>query len=209
MVDNVTHLAPLGYNDHESLRWSYMVDNVTHLVPLGYNDHESLRWSYMVDNVTHLAPLGYRDHESLRWSYMVDNVTHLAPLGYRDHESLRWSYICYAGAPANKRLSGSRNCPKGEYDVIKESLSKTDWESKFHGNSVNTNWTELKAEISKAVRENVPPVKCKMNNKPPWWSKQMPRTVKRKYNLYKGYNSSELDREYNYCLCQTEKRDKR
>ena len=93
MVDNVTHLAPLGYSDHESLRWSYMVDNVTHLAPLGYSDHESLRWSYMVDNVTHLAPLGYRDHESLWWSYMVDNVTHLAPLGYSDHESLRWSYM--------------------------------------------------------------------------------------------------------------------
>ena len=57
MVDNVTHLAPLGYSDHESLWWSYMVDNVTHLAPLGYSDHESLRWSYMVDNVTHLAPL--------------------------------------------------------------------------------------------------------------------------------------------------------
>ena len=34
MVDNVTHLAPLGYSDHESQRWSYMVDNVTHLAPL-------------------------------------------------------------------------------------------------------------------------------------------------------------------------------
>ena len=174
MVDNVTHLAPLGYSDHESLRWSYMVDNVTHLAPLGYSDHESLRWSYMVDNVTHLAPLGYNDHESLRWSYMVDNLTHLAPLGYSDHESLRWSYMCYAEAPVNKRLSGYRNYPKGDYDVINESLSKIDWESKFHGNSVNTNWTELKKEISKAVRENVPPrnVERKMNNKPPWWSKQ-------------------------------------
>ena len=83
----------------------------------------------------------------------------------------RWSYISYAETPANKTLSGSRNYPKakGDYDVINESLSKTDWESKFHGNSVNTNWTELKKEISKAVRENVPlrNVKRKMNNKPP------------------------------------------
>ncbi|KAI0217621.1 hypothetical protein LSAT2_030625, partial [Lamellibrachia satsuma] len=104
---------------------------------------------------------------------MVDNVTHLAPLGYSDHESLRWSYMCYADAPANKRLSGYRNYPKGDYDVINESLSKIDWKSKLHGNSVNTNWTELKKEISKAVRENVPlwNVKRKMNNKPPWWSK--------------------------------------
>ena len=120
---------------------------------------------------------------------MVDNVTHLAPLGYSDHESLRGSYICYAEAPANETLSGSRNYPKGDYDVINESLSKTDWESKFHGNSVNTNWTELKKEISKTVRENVPlrNVKRKMNNKSPWWSKQMLRIVKRKYNLYKHY----------------------
>ena len=130
--------------------------------------------------------------------YMVDNVTHLALLGYSD-ESLRWSYICYAEAPAKKTLSGSRNYPKGDYDVINKSLSKTDWESKFHGeHSVNTNWTELKKEISKAVREKVPlrNVKCKMNNKPPWWSKEMLIIVKRKYNLYKHYNSSGLDRDY-------------
>ena len=87
---------------------------------------------------------------------MVDNVTHLAPLGYSDHESLWWSYICYAETPAKKRQSRSRNYSKGDYDVINESLSNTDWESKFCGNSVNTNWTELKKEISKAVRENVP-----------------------------------------------------
>ena len=49
--------------------------------------------------------------------YMFDSVTHLAPLGYSDHESLRGSYICYVEAPANKRLSGSRNYPKGDYDV--------------------------------------------------------------------------------------------
>ena len=35
-----------------------------------------------------------------------------------------------------------------------------------------------------------------MNNKPPWWSKQMLRIVKRKYNLYKRYNSSGQDRDY-------------
>ena len=78
--------------------------------------------------------------------YMVDNVTHLTPLGYRDHESLRWSYMCYAETPTNKRLNGSRNYPKGDYYVINESLSKTDWESKFHSNSMNTNWTELTQE---------------------------------------------------------------
>ena len=36
-----------------------------------------------------------------------------------------------------------------------------------------------------------------MNNKPPWWSKQILRTVKKKYNLYKRYKSSGLDRDYN------------
>ena len=36
--------------------------------------------------------------------------------------------------------------------AINESLSKVDWEGRFQGNSVNTNWNKLNNDISKAVR---------------------------------------------------------
>ena len=37
--------------------------------------------------------------------------------------------------------------------VINESFSKVEWEGMFQGNSVNTNWNELKNKISNSKRK--------------------------------------------------------
>ena len=79
---------------------------------------------------------------------------------------------------------------------MRNMIGRVDW-SEMPSGDVDKCWNKIKGEIHDATRDCIPKVK-KINNKrasPIWMNCTIRRSVKKKYNLYKKYLSTNSEND--------------
>ena len=80
---------------------------------------------------------------------------------------------------------------------INSSLQKVKWEEEMENKGVNQSWRFFKSKIEEVVKNNVPlKEKRKQQPKPPWQTKRVCRSVKKQTQLWKRYERTGRNKEY-------------
>ena len=80
---------------------------------------------------------------------------------------------------------------------INSSLQKVKWEEEMENRDVNQSWRFFKSKIEEVVKNNVPlKERRKQRSKPPWQTKRVCRSVKKQTQLWKRYERTGRNKEY-------------
>ena len=129
--------------------------------------------------------------------YMIENLRSIAPLGKSDHVGLLFTFITYSAI--DSRVYGGKKYDywKAAMSEINSSLQKVKWEEEMVNKGVNQSWRFFKSKIEEVVKNNVPlKERRKQRSKPPWQTKRVCRSVKKQTQLWKRYERTGRNKEY-------------
>ena len=129
----------------------------------------------------------------------VDELTGDSPLGKSDHIILSWKYLYQtSGWNEQKKMDKAKpNYNKGNFKEMSEYLGKVNW-SVLKDTDVEETWKYIMLKINIGVEKFVPPkvAKSRKSKKSPWWSNNLKREVKLKYQAWKEYTENRTPENY-------------
>ena len=126
----------------------------------------------------------------------IDEVTHLSPLGSSDHVCLLWKFKCFDDLPSSIKSVSMYNYRKGNFEAMNDYFGSINWSEVLLGN-VHDDWHVLKVTVQDAIAKYIP-TSIPKNNKPtpPWWSKNLSKTIKAKQLSFTKYKHSKSRSNY-------------
>jgi len=130
---------------------------------------------------------------------MVDGLEYREPVGSSDHLLLEWTLNCYVPQVSTRVTKYSYD--KGDYNMMRTRLRKTDWENLLAGKNVDEMWMSISQLILEAVNEFVPhrikaataPVQ---RRKPVWMNERLLGRIKQKRAAFKRYLETKDGQDY-------------
>ena len=129
--------------------------------------------------------------------YMIENLRSIVPLGKSDHVGLLFTFITYSAI--DSRVYGGKKYDywKADMSEINSSLQKVKWEEEMENKGVNQSWRFFRSKIEELVKNNVPlKERMKQRSKPPWQTKRVCRSVEKQTQLWKRYERTGRNKEY-------------
>ena len=129
--------------------------------------------------------------------YMIENLRSIAPLGKSDHVGLLFTFITYSAIDSRAYGGKKHDYWKADMSEINPSLQKVKWEEEMENRGVNQSWRFFKSKIEEVIKNNVPlKERRKQISKPPWQTKRVCRSVKKQTQLWKRYERTDRNKEY-------------
>ena len=121
----------------------------------------------------------------------INNIYYCSPLGKSDHILLK----LITSIPTKKHkpsVTYRYDWKNGNYVEFKKFMSSVDW-SKLKELNVEECWRYIKNKLEEGIKLYVPLVKCtsETKDKPPWFTFEVKKSVKKKYKLFKLFLESE------------------
>lgn len=116
---------------------------------------------------------------------IIQKVEVMSPIGKSDHNTLKINL--------NRRIKSKEKIikcyryNKANYNVLKELISKTDWENMSKNKSVNDIWLFIKTLLQDFRDKNIPWFKKNVRKDVPWINKKIKKLIRRRNNLFKKY----------------------
>ncbi len=118
-------------------------------------------------------------------------------MGKSDHIGLVWSFITYGEIVSKINQKKCRNYWKGDYVKMNSAIRNTDCRKEGLKTGVNSYWSYMKDMIYSKIKDNVLVVEKKgMRPKAPWQTKRCQKSVRKKYDLFKHYERTGRNKEY-------------
>ena len=126
----------------------------------------------------------------------IDCIYYCSPLGKSDHILLK----VITTIPTKKHkptITYRYDWNKGNYTEFKKFMSSIDW-SVLDKLSVEECWKYIKSKLEEGIKLYIPLVKCSSTSKdkPPWFTFEVKKSVKKKYKLFKRFLESEDNADY-------------
>ena len=120
----------------------------------------------------------------------VDNVVIQEPLGSSDHNQLHFNINIKSDKTKVKQCR--RDFRRGNYEEIRKSLARTDWNDKMNNKTATECWNILRGELDSAIDSYVPMKKQGKKH----LSKEVFRKIRYKQNMWWVYKHTGTDKDY-------------
>jgi hypothetical protein len=178
--------------------WSSDADN---------NFIECLRDAFLIQKVT--QPTRHKEGQKsslvdlilVNDDNLVSDIQHLDPVGKSDHDVLEFD-LYVPRVKIEQKGKYRFELSKGDYKKMREQVSNYDF-SNLDVDNVENTWCTIRNLVQECMEECIPKVSCGKDKrlKPRWMNKNVMRSVKKKYNLYKKFVQSKQGKDYqNYKL---------
>ena len=132
----------------------------------------------------------------------IQSIEHCSPIGKSDHELLKITTNIMKPKLFDKE-SMSYNFDKGNYNLFKKYLVNIDWMEILNNSDTVECWKTIKNIIDDGVNLFIPLRKCSKNKKKAgWFTGQVRKSVKKKYELYKKWINSDNSYDYRVYITQ-------
>ena len=124
----------------------------------------------------------------------VDNVVIQEPLGSSDHNQLHFNINIKSDKTKVKQCR--RDFRIGNYEEIRKSLARIDWNDKINNKTATKCWNILRGELDSAIDSYVPMKKQGKRSKKKHLSKEAFRKIRYKQNMWRVYKHTGTDKDY-------------
>ena len=112
---------------------------------------------------------------------MIESVNVQSPLGKSDHCCLQWNQFCYRESEKQTHEGNRLDYRKAEFEKIKEKIDSVNWRREFRDTDIKEAWKLFRTVYEDTVKTCVPVRKVKVNNRPPWLTAHVKRSLREKY----------------------------
>ena len=125
---------------------------------------------------------------------MITDLDYMPPIGASDHSCLLFDFVCYT---CKKQQNEKRpNFYKGNYQVVREVLVNTNWNS-VENENVEVFWGNLHKTLTDVIEEHIPKIKpSNKTKKKPWLNYDAILAVESKKRAWKKYKNCKSKQNY-------------
>ena len=166
---------------------------------------ECLRDAYLIQMVT--EPTRARDGQQanildlviVNEETLISNIQHLPPVAKSDHEVLFFSLYISEEISKTSDSEYKYDLSKDNFSKMRKDFANLDWKC-IYGEEVDVEncWIMVKDKLLECIENNIPKKKVRANNQKnmQWMNRNIRKSVKKKYNLYKRYLRTRSDEDY-------------